>query len=110
MSENTLIVIIIVFVGLIILGVIKKYRKKLKKEKEDFCVLYADKIYILTAECSEKQCVGLLGTPDEAYREKDTTILCYFDHSTDRRIKFFFKQNKLQQFEYEEVKRDYGGW
>lgn len=104
MGENTLIIISIVFVGLIILGFIQKYGKKLKKAKEDFCVLYNGKAYILPSGCNEKQCLELLGTPNEAYREKDATILCYFDYEGDKHIKIYFKRNKVQNFTYEEAK------
>lgn len=102
MGENSLIIAGIVFVGLIILGLIQKYSKKPKKEKEDLCVLYMGKTYILTAECNEKQCIEILGTPNEAYRVKDTTILCYFDTDRKTNIKLYFKVNKIQNFEYAE--------
>ena len=102
MSENSLIIACIVFVGLAILGLIQKYSKKPKKEKEDLCVLYMGKAYILPTECNEKQCIELLGTPNEAYRVKDTTILCYFDTDRKTNIKLYFKVNKIQNFEYAE--------
>lgn len=102
MGENSLIIAGIVFVGLIILGLIQKYSKKPKKEKEDLCVLYMGKAYILPTECNEKQCIELLGTPNEAYRVKDTTILCYFDTDRKTNIKLYFKVNKIQNFEYAE--------
>ena len=57
MGENSLIIAGVVFVGLIILGLIQKYSKKPKKEKEDLCVLYMGKAYILPTECNEKQCI-----------------------------------------------------
>lgn len=102
MGENSLIIAGVVFVGLIILGLIQKYSKKPKKEKEDLCVLYMGKAYILPTECNEKQCIELLGTPNEAYRVKDTTILCYFDTDRKTNIKLYFKLNKIQNFEYAE--------
>ena len=102
MGENSLIIAGVVFVGLIILGLIQKYSKKPKKEKEDLCVLYMGKAYILPTECNEKQCIELLGTPNEAYRVKDTTILCYFDTDRKTNIKLYFKVNKIQNFEYAE--------
>ena len=102
MGENSLIIAGVVFVGLIILGLIQKYSKKPKKEKEDLCVLYMGKAYILPTECNEKQCIEILGTPNEAYRVKDTTILCYFDTDRKTNIKLYFKVNKIQNFEYAE--------
>lgn len=107
MGENSLIIAGVVFVGLIILGLIQKYSKKPKKEKEDLCVLYMGKAYILPTECNEKQCIELLGTPNEAYRVKDTTILCYFDTDRKKNIKLYFKANKIQNFEYAELKGQY---
>lgn len=104
MSENSLIIACIVFVGLTILGLIQKYGRTPKKGKEDLCVLYMGKTYILTAGCNEKQCIGLLGTPNEAQRVKDTTILCYFDTDRKKNIKLYFKANKIQNFEYAELK------
>ena len=53
MGENSLIIAGVVFVWLIILGLIQKYIKKPNKEKEDLCVLYMGKTYIITISLQE---------------------------------------------------------
>lgn len=110
MISYELIILGLIFLALAVLAILQRYGKKPKKEKEDMCVLYNGKTYILTAGCNEKQCIEFLGEPTEAQRVKETTILCYYDKESGKIIKFYFKANKVQNFEYEEVKRDYGGW